>query len=60
MVPDPGFRKTLLNVTICELPLVTLFPSGIDCAVILTPGLLLEIVKVPITSPVDAIDCMIT
>ena len=60
IVPEPGFKKTLLKLTTCELPLVTLLPSGIDWAVILTPGLLLEIVKVPITSPVDAIDWIIT
>ena len=58
--PAPGFKNTLLNVAVCELPEVTLLPSGIDCAIILIPGLLFEMVKEPKFKPVFiSIDCTI-
>ena len=51
-VPAPGFTNTLLKVTVCELPAVTLLLSGGDWAIIFIPGLVLDIVKVPKTNPV--------
>ena len=50
--PADGLTKTLSKITVWLLPLVTLFPSGIVCANILTPGLVFEIVKLPKTIPV--------
>ena len=38
-----GLINTLVNVTVWELPLVTLFPSGIDWVEILIPGFKLTI-----------------
>ena len=46
-VPAPGLKNTFVNVIDEVFPEVTLFPSGGDCAKILIPGLVLEIVKVP-------------
>ena len=58
--PAPGFIKTLLNITVCELPAVTLLPSGTVDAEILTPGFELDIVNVPSTKPVVvSCDCII-
>ena len=45
-------KNTLSKITVCEFPAVTLLLSGGDCKVILTPGFVLEIVKVPSTNPV--------
>ena len=52
-IPCPGFKNIFEKVTDWELPLVTLLLSGTDCAVILTPLLELEIVKVPKIRPVE-------
>ena len=50
----------MLKVAVCELPLVTLLPSGIDCAIILIPGLVFDIVNEPKFNPVfTSIDCTI-
>ena len=51
-VPEPGFKNILLKVTLWLFPAVTLFPSGGDWAIILIPGFVLDIVKVPNTKPV--------
>ena len=59
-VPAPGLKNTFVNVIDEVFPEVTLFPSGGDCAKILTPGLVLEIVKVPNDKPVTiSYDCII-
>ena len=53
-VKDPavGLTNTLTKLIVLELPLVTLFPSAIEVADILTPGFKLLIVKVPKANPV--------
>ena len=53
-VKDPavGLINTLRKLIVLELPIVKLFPSGIEVADILTPGFKLLIVKVPKDNPV--------
>ena len=60
--PELGFKNTLEKVSVCELPLVVLFPSGIGGdAEILTPGFVFNTVNVPSTNPVFiSCDCTIT
>ena len=50
--PAVGLINTLEKIIVWELPLVTLLPSAIEEADILTPGFKLLSVKVPKTNPV--------
>ena len=51
-VLELGLLKILLKITVWELPLVTLLLSGTDCAIMLIPPAILEIVNVPNDNPV--------